>query len=144
VLPGIEVNGGRLPEDECRAIIVGICAFAGLGPPRSAVICDDRPAVRRGLAELLRPLPSLSETLCVSDGFAVVDALAADPVGVVLIGVHRASQTGPEAIDLVLGMHPSTVIVVVGSAGDLDVLAPAYLRGPRGLLLCEPPAPPWN
>jgi hypothetical protein len=39
-------------------------------------------------------------------------------------------------------MHPSTVIIVVGSAADIDVLAMAYIRGPRGLLLWEPPAPP--
>jgi hypothetical protein len=93
VRPGIEVDGGRLAADECRAIIVGICAFAGLGPVRSALICDDRPAVRRGLAELLRPLPSMSEARCVSDGFAVVDVLAADPVDVVLIGVHSARRS---------------------------------------------------
>ncbi len=135
VLPGIDVNGGRLAADECRAIIVGICAFAGLGPLRSVLICDDRPPVGRALAELLRPLPSLPAIRCVSDGFAVVDALAAEPVDLVLIGVHRASQIGPVAIDLVLGMHPSTVIVVVGSAGDIDVLARAYLRGARGMLL---------
>jgi DNA-binding NarL/FixJ family response regulator len=144
VLPGIEVNGGRLAADECRAIIVGICAFAGLGPPRSVLICDDRPAARQGLVELLRPLSSVSEIRCVADGFSLVDAVAGEPVDLVLIGVHRASQIGPEAIDLVLGMHPSTVIIVVGSAGDIDVLARAYLRGPRGMLLWEPSAAPWN
>ena len=77
-----------------------------------------------------------------ADGFAVVDALAADGVDVVLIGVHADSHVGQEAIDLVLGMHPSTVIMVVGSAGDIDVLAPAYVRGARGMLLWETPAHP--
>jgi len=92
VLPGIEVNGGRLAADECRAIIVGICAFAGLGPPRSVLICDDRPAARQGLVELLRPLSSVSEIRCVADGFSIVDAVAGEPIDLVLIGVHRASQ----------------------------------------------------
>ena len=64
-------------------------------------------------------------------------------VDLVLIGVHADSHVGQEAIDLVLGMHPSTVVVVVGSAGDIDVLAPAYVRGARGMLLWETPAPPW-
>ena len=73
-----------------------------------------------------------------------MDALAAEPVDLVLIGVHPASPTGQDAIGLVLGMHPSTVIIVVGSTGDIDVLAMAYIRGPRGLLLWEPPAPPRN
>ena len=138
------MNDGPLPPDGTRAIIVGICVFAGLGPPRSVLICDDRPAARQGLSELLRPLPSLLQIRCVSDGFAVVDALAAEPVDLVLIGVHPASPTGQDAIGLVLGMHPSTVIIVVGSASDTDVLTPAYIRGARGMLLWEPPAPPRN
>jgi DNA-binding NarL/FixJ family response regulator len=138
------MNGGSIPPDGCRAILVGICAFAGLGPLRSVLICDDRPAARRGLAELLRPLPSRPQTRCVSDGFAVADALAAEGVDLVLIGVHPASRVGQEAIGLVLGLHPSTVIIVVGSPGDVDVLAPAYVGGARGMLLWETPTPPWN
>jgi len=58
-------------------------------------------------------------------------------VDMVLIGVHADSHVGQEAIDLVLGMHPSAVVVVVGSAGDIDVLAAAYVRGARGMLLWE-------
>ncbi len=141
---GVEMNGGLLPAEGCRAIIVGICAFAGLGPLRSVLICDDRPPVGAALAELLRPLPSLPSIRCVSDGFAVVDALAAEPVDLVLIGVHPASRIGPEAIGLVLGIHPSTVIIVVGSADDINVLAPAYVRGARGMLLWETPTPTWK
>ncbi len=138
------MNGCPLPAEGCRAIIVGICAFAGLGLLRSILICDDRPPVGRALAELLRPLPSLPAIRCVSDGFAVVDALAAEPVDLVLIGVHPASRIGPEAIGLVLGLHPSTVIIVVGSADDIDVLAPAYVRGARGMLLWQTPTPTWK
>src|SRR6478735_4468302 len=139
---GLEMTFGPLPGDECRAIFVGICAFAGLDPLRSVLICDDRPTARQGLAELLRPLPWLPETRCVADGFAAADALAADGADVVLIGVHADSHVGQEAIDLVRGMHPSAVVVVVGSAGDLDVLAAAYVRGARGMLLWETPAHP--
>jgi len=128
---------GPSPGDESRAIIAGICAFAGLDPLRSVLICDDRPTARQGVAELLRPLPSAPETRCVADGFAVVDALAAEGVDLVLIGVHADSHVGQEAIDLVLGMHPSAVVAVVGSAGDIDVLAAAYVRGARGMLLWE-------
>jgi DNA-binding NarL/FixJ family response regulator len=138
------MNGVPLPAEGCRAVIVGICAFAGLDSVRSVLICDDRPMVRQGLAELLRPLPSLLETRCVADGFAVVDALATAGVDVVLIGVHPASDVGQQAIDLVLGMHPSTVVVVVGSVDDLDVLTPAYVRGARGMLLWETTAKPWK
>jgi hypothetical protein len=103
-----------------------------------------RPAARPGLAELLRPLPSLAETRCVTDGFAFVDVVAAQGVELVLIGIRPASDLGQEAIDLVLGMHPPTVVVVVGSPGDIDVLAPAYVRGAREMRLRETPVPPWN
>jgi DNA-binding NarL/FixJ family response regulator len=70
-----------------------------------------------------------------------VDAIAAQRVDLVLIGIHAASDTGQEAIDLVLGMRPSTVIIVVGAPGDIDVLAPAYVRGASGMLLWAPPTP---
>jgi CheY-like chemotaxis protein len=139
---GIEMSIEPKPADGNRAIVAWMCTFAGLHPPRSVLICDDRPAVRHSLAELLRPLPSLLQTRCVADGFAVVDAMAVDGVDLVLIGIHTASHIGHEAVELVLGIHPSTVIVVVGSAGDIDLLAPAYVRGARGMLLWEVPAHP--
>src|SRR6478735_2368898 len=134
---GLVMTFGPPPGDESRAIIAGICAFAGLDPLRSVLICDDRPTARQGVAELLRPLPSAPETRCVADGFVAVDALAAEGGDLVLIGVHADSHVGQEAIDLVLGMHPSAVVAVVGSAGDIDVLAAAYVRGARGMLLWE-------
>ena len=137
---GVEMGGGPPPADGCRAILVGICVLAGFGPPTSVLICDDRPAAQEGLAELLRPLPSLFAIRCVSDGFAVVDALAAAPADLVLIGVHADSDIGPEAISLVLGMNASTVIIVVGGVGDIDVLVPAYAAGARGMLLWDAPA----
>ena len=133
---GRAMNGVPLPL-RGRAVIVAICGFAGLDSVRSVLICDDRPTVRQGLADLLQPLPSLLETHCVADGFAAVDALATESVDLVMIGIHR-SDIGQQAIDLVLGMSPSTVVVVVGSVADLDVLAPAYLRGPRGLFAGNP------
>jgi hypothetical protein len=75
--------------------------------------------------------------------FAVVDAIAAEPVDLAEIGVHPVSRIGPEAISLVLGMPPSTT-VVVGAAGDIDVLASAFACGARGMRLWETASAPVN
>ena len=63
-----------------------------------------------------------------------VDAITARPADLVLIGIHRANSSRAEATSLLLGMHPTTVIIVFGSPSDIDVLAAAYIRGARGLL----------
>jgi DNA-binding NarL/FixJ family response regulator len=53
----------------------------------------------------------------------------------VLIGIHRAINTGADATTLLLGMHPTVTVIVFGSVTEIDVLAAAYMRGARGLLL---------
>jgi DNA-binding NarL/FixJ family response regulator len=78
----------------------------------------------------------------VPDGFALVDAVTAKPADLVLIGIHRATSCGAEATTLLLGMHPTTVIIVFGSPRELDVLAAAYVRGARGLLTWDPEQSP--
>jgi hypothetical protein len=72
------------------------------------------------------------------DGFALVDAYAANPADLVLVGVDSGDTDGDGAIGLLLGMTPSAVIIVVGSVVDLQPLATAYVRGARGLLLWNP------
>jgi hypothetical protein len=73
-----------------------------------------------------------------------MDALAAEPVDLLLIGVHPASHTGQQAVGLVLGMYPSTVIIVVGSAADIEVLGQAYRPRPWGISPWETPAATQN
>jgi CheY-like chemotaxis protein len=126
-----------------RAMLTEICLVANGGPVTSVLICDDRPTVAQALSEMLRPLPSLVDAACVQDGFALVDAYAANPADLVLIGVDRGNSDGgntqgDEAIGLLMGMNSSAVIIVVGSVVDLQSLAAAYVRGARGLLLWEP------
>lgn len=120
-----------------RAVLTDIWMVAGTGPVRSVLICDDRPPILRGLFDMLRPPPALVDIVGVADGFALVDAFTARPADLVLIGIHRANNTGAEATSLLLGMHPAAVIIVVGSPTDIDVLAAAYIRGACGLL-------PWS
>ena len=125
------------PASTGRAVINGIWMFAGSRPIRSVLICDDRPAMLHGLLNLLRPLPSLVDIAWVTDGFALVDAVAAQPVDLVLVGIHRTNAAGAEAVNLLLEMHPTSVIIVFGSISDIDILAAAFVNGARGML-------PWG
>jgi DNA-binding NarL/FixJ family response regulator len=120
-----------------RALLTEICLIANSGPVTSALICDGRPTVLQGLSDMLRPIPTLVDVACVPDGFALVDAYAAKPSDLVLIGVNGDNTDGHEAIGLLLGMNPEAVIIIVGSVVDLESLAAAYVRGARGLLLWE-------
>ncbi|MGS0688043.1 hypothetical protein ACVBEQ_23280 [Nakamurella sp. GG22] len=120
-----------------RALLTGICLIANNGPVTSVMIYDNRPNAARGLSEMLRPLPLLVDISVVRDGFALVDAYAARPADLVLIGVDGGNTDGAEATDLLLGMNPSAVVVIVGSIRDVKHLAAAYVRGARGLLLLE-------
>ena len=120
-----------------RALVTDTCLLAGTSRLTSVSICDDRPAVQRGVAWMLRPLPSLVDIDFFANGFALTDAFAGKPADLVLIGIHPASGVGTEATSLLLGMDPFAVVIVYGRTADIDVLAAAYIRGARGLLL-------WN
>ena len=124
-----------------RSVIVDICQLTVAGPVTSVIVCERRVSAKYGLLEMLRPLCALSKITCVRDGFALVDAYSARAVDVVLIGIDRFSRTGPEAIGLQLAMHPHSVIIAVGAATDLDLLAAAIVGGARGLLIWDPEQP---
>ena len=107
----------------------------------SVLICDDRTDVRRGFAEKVGQPEFLSgpgEIVGVADGFALLQALEAQPDAAVLIAIHSGSSTGMQAHSMLLGRHPSAAPIIVGSAADIDLLAEAYARGAGGLLLWEP------
>jgi CheY-like chemotaxis protein len=144
---GRESRGSRMtrpasPSADSRALIGHICRLAGRGPLVSVLICDDRPEVRRNLADMLRPLAELVSITGVSDGFALVDAHQAEPADLVLIGFHDLGGGAELAMSLILGMDPSVFIIMVGAVDDAELLVNAYARGARGLLLwdSEPPA----
>ena len=132
------MTGENLGAGTGRVVLTGIWMVAGSGPIRSVLICDDRPWIRQGLIDMLRPMPALVDIVCVADGFGLVDAFSARPADLVLIGIHGANNSGVEAIGLLLGMYPTTVIVVFGSVTEIDVLAAAHVRGARGFLPWDP------
>ena len=137
------MTGGNITAAAAgRAVLTDIWMVAGSGPIRSVLICDDRPRILQGLFDMLRPLSTLVDIVCVADGFALVDAITARPADLILIGIHRANSSGAEATSLLLGLHPTAVIIVFGPPTDIDILAAAYIRGARGLLPWDPDQPP--
>lgn len=74
-----------------RTGLTDIWAVVGGGPLTSVLICDDRPSVLQRLFDMLRPLPALVDIDCVTDGFALIDAITARRVDLVLIGIHRVT-----------------------------------------------------
>ena len=117
-----------------RALITCVWMVAGRGSIRSVLVCDDRPSMLHGMSDMLRPLPGLVEIAWVTDGFELLDDIASRPVDLVLIGIHGANTVGEQAVSLLLGMHPASVVIVFGSVTEIDRLAAAYVRGARGLL----------
>ena len=120
---------------------------AGWVPVRRVLICDERPRAVQVLTELVTAIPSVVDIDGVRDGFGAVDAFAAHPAGVVLIGIQAGRNTGTDAANLLLGMHPAAAVIVYGTAGDIGPLTAAVIRGARGLMLWNPdsgnrPAPP--
>jgi ActR/RegA family two-component response regulator len=130
------------------ALLCQTCLLMSGRPLTSVVICDDRPEVCRRLSRTLLAAASDVDIGYVADGFALVDACSATVVDTVLVGVHPGSTIGDEAIRLIADLHPATVVIVLGSANDIDLLATAATRGNCGLLLWEPsdesrpPTPP--
>jgi len=124
-----------------RSVVVDICQLTVNGPATSIIVCERRLSAQYSLLEMLRPLRTLSEIICVRDGFALMDAYSARAVDVVLIGIDRSSHVGLEAIGLQRAMHPHSVIIAVGAATDVDLLAAAIVDGARGLLIWDPEQP---
>ena len=128
---------GETAASAGREMMAGMWTVVSGRPLTSVLICDDRPLVRQAMSEMLDSQPGLSNILCVTQGFELVDAFAVRPVDLVLLGIHRASTAGADATDLLLGLHPSAAVIVFGSVTEADILAAAYVRGARGLFLWD-------
>jgi DNA-binding NarL/FixJ family response regulator len=107
-------------------------------PMTSVLICDDRPAVREVLTGLLAPGASVVAVAAGGAGPGVLAAFAARPAGLVLIGVYRGSSSGPDAVDVLLGLYPWVAVIVFGGPADAALLVAAMARGARGLMLWDP------
>jgi len=134
---GNDMTRAPLTAATARAVIVEICQLAANKPVTSVLICDPRVAAQHSLTQMLRPLDSLIGITCISDGFELMDAYSVQPADIVLIGIERSINTGPEAVALQSAMHPESVIIIFGAASDADLLVAATIAGAHGLLVWD-------
>jgi len=120
-----------------RAYITAMSISAGK-PVGSVLICDNRTHARDDLSDMLLSVRPAVTVRCVADGFALVDAHAARPADLVLVGIHGGNLIGAEAVTLQRSMYPETPVLVIGSKADLTVLIAAYCRGAQGMLIWDP------
>lgn len=107
---------------------------------RTALICDDRVATRKALTQVLSQFGIVA---AVPDGWTALGVLRAEMTDVILIGVHRDSSAGEQALRIVLERHPSVPVVVFGAAADAQALAAAVANGASGVMQWDDHRP-WH
>jgi DNA-binding NarL/FixJ family response regulator len=127
-----------LPSAKAGSPVTDLITTAPVRTPvKSLLICDDRPAAREVLTRQLTAGSSRTAIRAVADGHAVVNALQTRPTDLVLIGVHRGTPNGIQAVTLVLGAHPGAPVVVFGIPSDSTLLLTAVSHGIRGIMLWD-------
>ena len=117
-------------------------AAPGWAPVKSVLIYDERPTAGHALTRTVIAALSRVDIVCVTDGVDLLEAFAAEPADLVLIGIQRGRAGGTDAVNLLLGPHPSAAVIVFGSVADTVPLVAAIARGARGLMVWEPEPPP--
>src|SRR5664279_918414 len=101
-------------------------------------ICDERPAARTALS---RVISSAIATVTIVDNSAdaaeLLEQYSVHQPDLVLVGVRNGKQKGVEAVDHLLGVHPSAAVIVYGSMDDTRQLTTAIEHGARGFLLWD-------
>jgi DNA-binding NarL/FixJ family response regulator len=107
-------------------------------PPLRAVIADDQPFFRQGLASLLRT--SGTDVVAeASNGQAAIDAAEETRPDVVVLELNMPGMAGVDVIRRLAERLPATRVLVLSvSAAEADVIG-AILAGARGYVLKDRP-----
>jgi DNA-binding NarL/FixJ family response regulator len=105
---------------------------------KSVLICDERHSARQSLTRVVTAMRPRAEISSVADGLELMAAYAHLPADLVLIGIRRGRPAGAEAARRLLDLYPSAVVIVFGSAGDVQSMTGAIARGAQGLMLWDP------
>ncbi|MEU8760189.1 response regulator transcription factor [Streptomyces sp. NPDC048659] len=103
------------------------------GPIR-VVIADDQAAVREPLAMVLALAGDIGVVATAANGREVLDAVAAEPVDVVLMDLRMPVMDGTEATRLLSEAHPEVAVVVLTTFADDESIMAALSAGARGYL----------
>ena len=120
---------GTQPGPDQQDVAFSVC---------KVLICDEWSVTGRALSNALRAGPSPAQIRWVMDGFALVDAFAAELADLVMLGYRVGLPGGPQAADLLLSLFPSAPVIAVGSADARTLLVAAVARGARGLMIWNP------
>ncbi|HBS55613.1 response regulator [Isoptericola jiangsuensis] len=104
------------------------------GAPIRVALADDQALVRAGLRALLQGL-GVQVVLEAEDGQALLDALAAQPVDVVLSDIRMPGLDGIEALRQLRARGDATPCLLLTTFDESDLLLRASEAGAQGFLL---------
>ena len=113
-----------------------VAEAAGWAPLSRVLICDDRPDQRRVLTDLVRLMPDRPAVAAVGDGPDAVRVYTAAPADLVLVGTHRDSRAGTDAVHLLLERYPTATVIVYGPVVDAAPLIAALGSTPTSTACC--------
>ena len=105
--------------------------------PICVLVADDHQLYRAGVRALLEHDEGITITIEVSDGTAILQALAQQPVDIVLMDIDMPGMDGVEATRLVKEQYPATKILILSMYDDLESILKVLKAGASGYLLKE-------
>ena len=105
--------------------------------PIRVLVADDHQLYRAGIKSLLEHDPDITITLEASDGTAILQKLAQQPVDIVLMDIDMPGMNGVEATRRVKEQYPTIKILILSMYDDLDFILKVLKAGASGYLLKE-------
>ncbi len=114
------------------------CTVAPQTSEGAVLICDQRSAARRELTIRLTSYDASCRVTVTSGAADLIEEFNTCPPGVVvLLRLHRGSNTGTDAMTQLLNRHPTAHVIAYGAVQDSAVLATALANGARGLMIWD-------
>ena len=98
------------------------------------LVADDQAAVREPLATVLDLLEDIDVVAVAANGAEVLEAVAAQPVDVVLMDLRMPGMDGTEATRRLSEQYPQIAVVVLTTFADDESILAALGAGARGYL----------
>jgi DNA-binding NarL/FixJ family response regulator len=100
-----------------------------------ALVVDDHPVFRDGLAALLSSLDDVAVAGIAADAESALALVANSPVDVVLMDLNLPGLSGVEATSRLTSLTPAPAVLVVTMVDDDDTVVAALRAGARGYVL---------
>jgi DNA-binding NarL/FixJ family response regulator len=98
-------------------------------------LADDQALVRKGLRALLSSIGGIEIVIEADSGRSLVDALAAQPVDVVVSDIRMPELTGIDALIALRERGDKTPVILLTTFDDHDLMLAAVDAGAQGFLL---------